>query len=115
MRFLYARRAHDSGGRYTSSGNTVIATGSESSVVFHTADAVGLRPRLSQYSRAADVEVFVSQYNVKSSRTWSFVGVLVASSSPYVHFANPGCTSMNPASPAGESFKPYPIACGRAV
>ena len=56
--------------------------GNVSSVVFQADDCVGLRPRFSQYSRPAEAEVFVSQYNVKSSRTWSFVGVFVASSSP---------------------------------
>jgi hypothetical protein len=31
---------------------------------------VGLRPTFSQYRRPAEAELWVSQYNVKSSRTW---------------------------------------------
>jgi hypothetical protein len=37
--------------------------------------------KFSQYSRAADVEVFVSQYSVMLSRTWSRVSPPVGSPS----------------------------------
>ncbi len=61
-----------------------------------------------------EAALLVSQYSVKSSSTWSFVGD-VWGSSPKFHCAKPGCTSSQAARPAGESVTPYPTACGRAV
>ena len=52
-----------------------------------------------------ETAVFVSQYSERSSSTSSFVGDCLGSL-PYVHCANPGCTSMNAARPAGESVMP---------
>src|SRR2546421_290806 len=112
---LRARRAHVSGARYTSSGNTVMATGSEISAVFCAAATMTLpRAPFSQYSRADEVALLVSQYSVMSSSTSSFVGDCWGSV-PYVHCAKPGCTRIHPPRPAGESVRPYPTACGRAV
>jgi hypothetical protein len=50
-----------------------MATGSAISAVFCTAAPLGARPWFSQYSRPAEVSVFVSQYSVKLSSTSSFV------------------------------------------
>ena len=52
-----------------------MATGSEISAVFCAAATMTLpRAPFSQYSRAAEVAVFVSQYSVMLSSTSSFVG-----------------------------------------
>jgi hypothetical protein len=75
---------------------------------------VGLAPRFSQYSRPDEVAVLVSQYRVTSSNTSSLV-LGSAGSSPNDHSPNPGSQRMNAASPAGESVRPHPTACGRAV
>src|SRR5512144_1155633 len=91
-----------------------MATGSEISAVCCAAAIVGPRPRFSQYSRADEVALLVSQYSVMSSSTSSLDGDLCGSL-PYVHCANPGCTRIHAARPAGESVRPYPTACGRAV
>ena len=82
-----------------------MATGSVISSVFCAAALMRFSLRFSQYSRAAEVAVFVSQYRVKSSSTSSFVGDWLGSL-PYDHCANPPCTSMNAARPAGESVRP---------
>src|SRR5262245_15211767 len=89
-------------------------TGSLISLVFHAAALVGLRPLTSQYSRAHEVALFVSQYSVMSSSTSSLLGD-GAGSAPYVHCAKPGCQRMYAAKPAGESVRPYSRAWGRAV
>src|SRR2546421_12032598 len=92
-----------------------MATGSEISDVFCGAAAMTLpRAPFSQYSRAAEVAVFVSQYSVMLSSTSSFVGDC-AGSAPYVQSLKPGCTRIHAASPAGESVAPQPTVCHRAV
>src|ERR1700694_6057866 len=92
-----------------------MATGSDISAVFCAAATMTLpRAPFSQYSRADEAAVFVSQYSVMLSSTSSLVGDFPGSA-PYVHCANPGCTRIQAASPAGESVAPYPTACGRAV
>ena len=56
----------------------MIATGSEISPVFCAAATMTLpRAPFSQYNRAAEVAVFVSQYSVMLSSTSSFVGDLL--------------------------------------
>ena len=50
-----------------------MATGSEISAVFCAAARRTLWPLVSQYSRAAEVALFVSQYSVTSSSTSSLV------------------------------------------
>src|SRR5690349_14996545 len=97
-----------------SSGKTVTPTGTEISAIFSPAALVGLVPRFSQYSRADEAAVFVTQYSIMLSSTSSLVGDLSESLS-YVHCANPGCQRTNARRPAGESVSPYPMACGRAV
>src|SRR4029450_2295517 len=89
-------------------------TGTEISAVFIAVALVGLPPPCSQYSRPDEVAVFVSQYSVMSSSTSSFVGDF-SGSPPYGHWGQPGCRRMNAQRPAGESVRPYPMACGRAV
>src|SRR6266403_497458 len=89
-----------------------MATGSEISAVFCAAALMTPRPPFSQYSRADEVALFVSQYSVKSSSTSSFAGDCWGSL-PYVHCAKPGCTRSHAARPAGESVRPYPTAGGR--
>src|SRR6187399_702073 len=98
----------------TSFGNTETATGTEILSVFSEPALIRFWSRFSQYNRAADVALLLSQYNVKLSNTSSLVGVC-SGSRPYDQSANPGCTSMNAARPAGESVIPYPTACGRAL
>jgi hypothetical protein len=76
-------------GSKTLPGNTVMATGSEISVVFSTAESVGLRPPpYSQYSRADETALLVSQYKLMSSSTSSgdFSGSLLL----YVQCVKPG-------------------------
>jgi hypothetical protein len=91
-----------------------MATGSAISAVFCTAAPIGARPWFSQYSRPAEVPVFVRQYSVKLSSTSSFVRDC-AGSLQCVHSAKPGCMSSHPMRPARESTRPYPTARGRAV
>jgi hypothetical protein len=87
-------------------GNTLMATGSEISAVLCAAATMTLPPApFSQYSRADEAAVFVSQYSVMLSSTSSFVGDFPGSA-PYVHCAKPGCTRIHAASPAGESAAP---------
>jgi hypothetical protein len=80
--------------------------GSAISVVLSPAERAGLRPpaRPSQYSRADEVAVFVSQYSVTSSSTSS--GDFSGSLRLYVHREKPGCPSIHAARPAGESDTP---------
>src|SRR6266446_4337422 len=68
-----------------------MATGSEISAVFCAAALMTPRPPFSQYSRADETALFVTQYSVMSSSTSSFVGDS-SGSSPYVPCAKPGCT-----------------------
>ena len=83
-----------------------MATGSEISLVFCAAATMTLpRAPFSQYSRAAEAAVFVSQYSVMLSSTSSFVGDCLGSA-PYVHCAKPGWTRIHAARPAGESVAP---------
>src|ERR1700722_7243097 len=92
-----------------------MATGSEISAVFCAAATITLpRAPFSQYSRADEAAVLVSQYSVILFSTSSFVGDCPGSA-PYVHCAKPGCTRIHAARPAGESVAPYPTVCGRAV
>ena len=75
-----------------------MATGSEISAVFCAPELITLpRAPFSQYSRPAEVALFVSQYSVMSSSTSSFVGDF-SGSAPYVHCAKPGCASIHAAS-----------------
>jgi hypothetical protein len=60
--------------------------------------------KLSRYSRADDVAVPVSQYNVMPSSIWSRV------SSVSDHARN--FSTIHAHSPAGESFSAYPTVCG---
>ena len=78
-----------------------MATGREISAVLSAAAPVTLRPPYSQYSRPAEVAVFVSQYRVISFNTSSgdFSGSLLL----YVQLEKPGCPSNHAASQAGES------------
>src|SRR5262249_14703960 len=56
-----ARRAHVSGGLYTSSGNTVSATGTLMSVVMCGAETTTGLPWFSQYKRLVEAALLVSQ------------------------------------------------------
>lgn len=78
-----------------------MATGSAISWVLSAAAPVTLRPPYSQYSRAADVAEFVSQYSVISSSTSS--GDFSGSVLLYVQCEKPGWPSIHAARPAGES------------
>src|SRR6478672_11902543 len=102
MSFGNARRAQLSGGRYASSPNTLVATGSVISSVFHAVEDRAFLPLFSQYSRPEDAAVFVSQYKVMLSSTSSFVSVC-AGSFPNFHAAKPGWTRIQAARPTGES------------
>ncbi len=73
----------------------------------------------SQYRRAAEIAVLVSQYSVMLSRTSSRVRALsrvpcrACSTSPGWPVPSPW-SSMNAARSAGESASPYSV-CGRVV
>src|SRR3974390_1458314 len=73
----------------------------------------------SQYERAADSPVPVSQYSVMLSRMWSRVrlpdGASPTQARAVLEYASVSWSAIHAASAMGESSSAYPIVCGRVA
>src|SRR3954470_7127314 len=103
---VYRREAHRRDGRGISFGKIEqpVGTSTVSSVASENHRCTFRM--LSQYNRADDAAVPVSQYSVTSSSSSSRVN-----GKPSDHAWN--FSTSQPHSPAGESSNPYPTVCGR--
>src|SRR5918995_2900660 len=66
---------------------------------------------VSQYKRADDAALFVSQYTITLSSIWSRLSAVVGSPSWSVHAQY--FSVIHAHWPTGESTSPYPRVCGR--